>query len=56
MENHNPESLLLKRGQTVGLVTSCVVKQDEHGQSPGEFSDAKQSVTERSNYTESRTL
>ena len=25
VENHNPEPLMLKRGQTIGLVTSCVV-------------------------------
>ena len=24
VENHNPESLLLNRGQTLGLVTSCI--------------------------------
>ena len=25
VENHNSESMILKRGQTIGLVTSCVV-------------------------------
>ena len=27
IENHNSESLDLKRGQTIGLVTSCIVMQ-----------------------------
>ena len=49
VENHNPESVLLKRGQTIGLVTSCVVMQEEQGQTPVECSDATQSVTGKSN-------
>ena len=49
VENHNPESVLLKRGQTIGLVTSCIVTQEEHGQAPVERSDATQSVTGKSN-------
>ena len=32
IENHNSEPLELKRGQTIGLVTSCVVTQAEQGQ------------------------
>ena len=36
---------MLKRGQTVRLVTSCVVMQEEQGQTPAEHSDAMQSVT-----------
>ena len=45
VENHNSESMLLKKGQTVGLVTSCVVAQEEQGQTPAERSVTKQSVT-----------
>ena len=29
VENHNYETLILKRGQSIGLVTSCVVTQEE---------------------------
>ena len=36
MENHNSEPIMLKRGQTIGVVTSCVVKQEEKGQTPVE--------------------
>ena len=32
VENHNPKPLMLKRGQTIGLVTSCVVTQADQGQ------------------------
>ena len=32
IENHNSESLYFQRGQTIGVVTSCVVKQEELGQ------------------------
>ena len=39
VENHNPESLLLKRGQTIGLVMPCIVTPDEQGQAPREHSD-----------------
>ena len=41
MENHNLESTPLKRGQTLGLVTSSVVMQEEQGQIPVEFRDSK---------------
>ena len=34
IENHNSESLYLQRGQTIGVVTSCIVKQEELGQQP----------------------
>ena len=30
--NHNPESVLLKRGQTMGLVTPWLVTQEKQGQ------------------------
>ena len=53
VENHNPESIVLKQGQTIGLVTSCVVTQKEHGQALLERNDARQCVPERSNATES---
>ena len=29
VENHNPESILLKLGQTIGSVLSCIVTQEE---------------------------
>ena len=35
LENHNSVSLDLQPGQTIGCVTSCVVKQEELGQQPG---------------------
>ena len=44
VENHTSEPKWLKRGQTIGLVTSCVVTQEEQGQAPAEHSEAKQSV------------
>ena len=40
MENHNSESMMLKRGQTVGLVTSGKVTQEEQDQTPVVHSDA----------------
>ena len=49
MENHNLEPKLLKRGQTIEVVTSYVVVKEEKGQTPVECSDATQSVTGRSN-------
>ena len=36
-------------GQTVGLVTSCIVTQEEQGQTPAKCSDATQSLTRMSN-------
>ena len=47
-------SMVLKRGQTVGLVTSCVVTQEEQGQTPPEHSDATQRVTRLSNDKDTR--
>ena len=35
VDNHSPESVLLNRGQTMGLVTSCIVTQEEQGQTGG---------------------
>ena len=43
-ENHNSESLDLKRGQTIGLVTSCIVMQEEQGQRPEKRKEDMQSV------------
>ena len=54
VENHNSESIVLKRGQTIGLVTSWVVTQEEQGQTLAERSDATQSVTGTSNDTDTR--
>ena len=47
MENHNPESVLLKRGQTIELVTK-----EEQGQTPVAHSDATQIVKGRSSVGE----
>ena len=49
MENHNLESLVLKKGQTIGLVTLCIVTQEEQGQTPVGHSDATQSIMGTSN-------
>ena len=45
-ENHNSESMVLKRGQTVGLVTSCVVMQEEQGKTLAVHNEVMQSVNE----------
>ena len=49
VENHNSEPLKLKRGQTIGLVTSCVVTQAECGQTLEMHKEDTQSITGRSN-------
>ena len=49
VENHNSECLILKRGQMIGLVTSCVVTQAVQGQSPERRKEDTQSVTGQSN-------
>ena len=49
VENHNSESIVLKRGQTVVLVTSCVMTQEEQGQTPAEGIDTMQRVMGTSN-------
>ena len=46
VENHNSEPMGLKRGQTIGQVTSCIVTQEELGQAPAEPSDATQTRNE----------
>ena len=47
VENHDSESMVLKRGQTVGLMT--LVMQEEQGQLPAERSDEMQSIMGTSN-------
>ena len=37
---HNSEPILLKRGQTIGLVMSCIVMQAEQGQLPKKRKEA----------------
>ena len=51
LENHNSKPLLLKRGQTIVLVTSFLVIQAEQGQLLEEHKKTTQSVTGRSNDT-----
>ena len=43
-KNHNSESMILKRGQTIGLVTSCVVMLEKPGQTPAARSEVRQSI------------
>ena len=52
MENHNSEPMGLKRGQTIGQVTSCIVTQEELGQAPAEPSDATQTLMRTNNDTD----
>ena len=49
VENHNSETLILKRGQSIGLVMSCIVMQEEQGQLPVKLKEDTPNVTERSN-------
>ena len=51
IENHNSEPLELMRGQTIGLVTSCIVTQAEQGQLLEKCKEDTQSVTGWSNDT-----
>ena len=52
IENHNSESLDLQRGQTIRVVTSCIVTQEELGQQPEKRTEDTQCITGRSNDTE----
>ena len=52
MENNNSDSMVLQRGKTIGLVMSCVVTQEVQGQTPAERSNTMQSITGRSNDTD----
>ena len=45
LENHNSEPLDLQRGQTIGVVTSFVVMQEELGQQPEKRKEDTQCVT-----------
>ena len=45
---------MLKRGQTIGLGTSCAVTQAEQGQTPEMRKEDTQSVTGQSNDTDNR--
>ena len=54
IENHNSESLDLQRRQTIGVVTSCVMTQEELGQQPEKRKENTQCVTGRSNGAETR--
>ena len=49
IQNHNSESLDLLKGQMIGLVTSCVVKQEEQGQRPEKPKEDMQRVTGQGN-------
>ena len=51
-ENHNSKPLMLKRGQTIGLVMSCKVTQVKRGQTPEMHKDYTHSVTGWSNDTD----
>ena len=44
----------MKRGQTIGLVTSCVVTQDEQGQTLEVYKEDRQSITGQRNDTDTR--
>ena len=52
IDNHNSESLNLQRGQTIGVVTSCVVKQEELGQQPEKRKENTHCVAGRRSCTE----
>ena len=47
VENHNYEPIMLKTGQSIGLVTSCIETQEEQGQLPVKYKEDMQSVTEQ---------
>ena len=52
IENHNSELLDLQRGQTIRLVMSCVVTQEELGQQLEKHKEDMQCVTGQSNDVE----
>ena len=52
IENHNSVSLDLQRGQTIGVVTSCVVRQEDPGQQSEKRKEYMKSVTGRCNSAE----
>ena len=51
IENHNSKLLMMKRGQTIGLVMSSVVMQAEQGQLLEKHKEDTQSLTGWSNET-----
>ena len=51
-ENHNSVSLDLQRGQSIGVMTSCVVTQEELGQQSERHKEDTQCVTGQSNCVE----
>ena len=54
IENYNSESLDLQRGQTIRVVTSCIMMQEELGQKLEKHKDDTKCVTGWSNDTETR--
>ena len=56
VDNHNPESMMLKRGQTIGILTSCIGTQEEQGQTPVERSDTVQSVVAQLRASQERVM
>ena len=52
VEDHNSESMILKRGQTIGLVMSCIAILEEQGQTPAVCSEETQNITVTSNDTD----
>ena len=48
IENHNSVFLDLQRGQTIGVVTSCIVKQEDLGQQSKKCRENTQSITGQS--------
>ena len=46
--------MILKRGQSIELVTSCILTLEEQGQTPAVCSEVKQSITVASNDTDTR--
>ena len=45
IENHNSVSLDLQRGQTIGVVTSCIVTQEDLGQQCEKRNEITQGLT-----------
>ena len=45
IENNNSEPLDLQRGQTIGVVTSCILTQEELGQQLEKINENTQCVT-----------
>ena len=54
VENHNYKSIVLKREQPIGLVTSCVLTQEEQGQTLEDCNDGTQIIKGTINDTDTR--